>query len=103
MVAALKHLALVANKASCATLGENGALQVSKMTKTLFPGVATSSKGLLREAGNLPVVHTSNGFDPNAYKLMEESGYDFSKSPSPGHVIDTKHYGPNDAQKMMQK
>jgi len=37
--------------------------------------------------------HTSNGFDLDAYKLMEAPGYDFNKLPSPGDVIDTKPYG----------
>jgi len=72
------------------------------MTKAPFPGVATSSKGLLQEESNFLTVCTSNGFDPDAYKLME-SAYDFSKSPSPGHVIDTKPYRPNNMQKMVQK
>ena len=27
-------------------------------------------------------MHTSNGFDPNAYKLMKRFGYDFSKPTS---------------------
>jgi len=62
------------------------------MTKAPFSGVATSSNGLLQEESNLPMVHTSDGFDPNAYKLMEESRYDFSKLASLGHVIDAKAY-----------
>ena len=42
------------------------------------------------------MVHTSDGFDLDAYKLIEESRYDFSKPPSPGNIIDAKPYGPND-------
>jgi len=34
---------------------------------------------------------------------MVESGYDFSESQLPGYVIDAKPYGPNSAQKMVQK
>ena len=68
------------------------------MTKTPCFGVATSSKGLLQEESNLLMVHTSDGFDLNAYKLMKESRYDFSKPSSPGYVIDAKRYGPNAAE-----
>ena len=49
------------------------------------------------------MVHTSDGFDPNAYKLMEESGSDFRKPPSSGYVIDIKPYGPNREPKMVQE
>jgi len=73
------------------------------MTKARFPCVATLFKGLLQEERNLPTVHTSDGFDPDAYKLMEESRYDFSKPPSLGLVINAKPDGPNVAQKMVQK
>jgi len=52
---------------------------------------------------NLPMVNTSDGFNLDAYKLMEELGYDFSKPPSVGHAIDAKPYKSNDAQKMVQK
>ena len=45
------------------------------------------------------MVHTSDGFDPDAYKLIEESEYDFNKLPSLGHVIDAKALGLNEAQK----
>jgi len=46
---------------------------------------------------------TSDGFDPNTYKLMEELGYDFSKPPSPGHVIYARPRGGNDTKKIEQK
>jgi len=42
---------------------------------------------------------TSDGFDSNAYKMMEKFGYNFSKPPSLGHVIEAKPYGPNNTQK----
>jgi len=64
-------------------------LAANKMTKAAFPCVATLSKGSLQEERNLPTVHTSHGFDPDAYKLIEESGYHFNKLPSLGYVIDT--------------
>ena len=77
-------------------------LQVRKMTKAPFLSVATSSKGLLQEETNMPTVHTSNGFDSDAYKLMDELGYNFSKLPSLGHIIDAKPYGSNDVRKIVQ-
>jgi len=71
------------------------------MIKAPFPGVGTSSNGLLHEESNLSTVYTSHEFNPDAYKLMEESGYDFSKPPCPGNIINIKPYEPNDAQKMV--
>ena len=70
------------------------------MTKAHSPCAATLSKGMLQVERNLPMVHTSDGFDPDAYKLMD-LGYDFSKPPSPGYVIDAKPDEPNGAQKML--
>jgi len=63
MVVALKHPELFTDKVSWAILKENDVLPVSKMTKAPFPGVATSSKGLLHKESNLPTVHTSDGFN----------------------------------------
>ena len=69
------------------------------MIKAHLSGVATSSKGLLQEERDLPTMRTSDGFDLDAYKLIEESGYNSSKPPSPRHVTDAKPYGPNDMKK----
>ena len=82
MVAALKHRKLVADKVSRVTLRENGVLPVSKMTKAPLLGVATSSNSLLQEESGLQIAHTSDGFDPHTYKLMEESEYNFNNSSS---------------------
>ena len=41
-------------------------------------GFVMSSKGLLQEEVDLPKVSTEDGFDPNAYKLLKKSGYDFN-------------------------
>jgi len=79
MIAALKSLELLTEKVNWAIFRENSVLPVSKTTKTPLPDVATSSKGLLQEESDLQTMCTSNEFDPNAYKPMEESGYDFSK------------------------
>ena len=77
-------------------------LPVSKMTKAPPLGVATSSNSLLQEESGLPMARTSDGFDPDAYKLMEELGYHFSKPPSLRYIIDAKPYGLNDKQKVVQ-
>jgi len=71
------------------------------MPKAPFPSVATSPKSLLEEKSNLPMVPTSDGFDLDAYNLMEDSGYDFSKLSSLGYAIDKKPYGSNGVQKMV--
>jgi len=51
----------------------------------------------------MPIVHTSDEFDPDTYKFMEELGYDLNEPPSLRHVIDAKPYEPNDTRKMVQK
>jgi len=61
MIVALKHPELFTDKVSWATLKQN--VLVSKITKGCLPGVATSSKGLFQEESNLPMVHSSDGFD----------------------------------------
>jgi len=48
-------------------------------------------------------VNTSNRFDPNAYKLMKKSSYDFSKPPPLGNFIEARPYGLSDTQKMIQR
>ena len=103
MVTTLKHPKFVIDKVNWATLGENDVLVVNKMTKRPFPSVVTSSKHLLQEETNLPMVHTSDGFNLDIYKLMKESGYDFRKPPSPGYVINAKPYGSNSVQKTVQE
>ena len=72
------------------------------MTKARFPSIVTSSKGFLQEKNDLSTMCTSDGFGQDTYKLIKESGYDFS-TPSPEHVIDAKPCGAKDMQKMVQK
>jgi len=67
-----------------------------------LPGFVSSSRGLLLEEGGPPKAQTSDGFDPNAYKLMKRSGYDFRKPPLLGSVIEARPYGLNETQKMIQ-
>jgi len=57
MVAALKHPVLTADKVNWVTLGENGVLPTSKITKAPSPGFATSSKGLVQQESDLLTVH----------------------------------------------
>jgi len=47
MVTTLTHPKLITDKVNWAILVDNGELPASKITKALFPSVATSSKGLL--------------------------------------------------------
>jgi len=94
---------LIANKVNWAIRRESGVLPVSKMTKAAIPAVASSSKGLLQEESDLLTVCISDEFDSDTYNLREDSGYDFSKPASPGHIVDANPYGPNDTQKRVQK
>ena len=108
MVTTLKHPELFVDKVNYDVILGNWRLlvyktQYSKMTKASLLGVVTSSKDLLQEENDLPMVHISDGFDPNAYKLMEKSRYDFKKPPFLGRVMEAKPYGPNDTRKMIQR
>jgi len=62
-----------------------------------------SSKGLLQEEVDLPKVSTEDGFDPNAYKLLRKSGYDFNRPVPLGCVIEAKPYGIYETQKRIQE
>ncbi|XP_057246772.1 uncharacterized protein LOC130589519 [Beta vulgaris subsp. vulgaris] len=42
-------------------------------------------------------------FDPNAYKLLANSGYDFENPASMGNVIEVEPHGINDTQKKLQE
>ena len=68
-----------------------------------LPGFGASSKGLLQEEGDLPSTCTSDRFHLNAYKLRRRSGYDFSKPPLLGSIVEARPYGLNDTQKVIQK
>ena len=73
------------------------------MTRAPFAGFVMSSKGSLQEEVDLPKVGTEDGFDPNAYKLLKKSGYDFNRSVPLGCVIEAKPYGINETQKKIQE
>jgi len=68
-----------------------------------LPGFVSSSEAFLKEGNDLPHTQTKEGFDPNAYKLMERVGYDFQNSATLGKVIEVKAYGLNETQKMIQE
>ena len=46
---------------------------------------------------------TKEGFDPNAYKLMEKAGYDFHNPATLGKVVEVKPHGLNEIQKKIQE
>ena len=68
---------------------------------TPLPGFVSSSKVLLKEENDLPHARTKEGFDPNAYKLMERAGYDFQNPATLGKVIKVKPHGLNETQKVI--
>ena len=70
----------------------------SKLVKAPLVSFILSSKGSLEEEVDLPKVRTEDGFDPNSYKLMKKSGYDFNKPVPLGCVIDI-----NETQKRIQE
>ena len=51
----------------------------------------------------VPRVRTSDGLNSNAYKLMKKFGYDFSKPPPLGNIIEARPYGLNNTQNMIQR
>jgi len=48
-------------------------------------------------------VRIEDGFDPNAYKLLKKSSYDFNRPVPLRCVIETKPYGINETQKRIQE
>ena len=67
-----------ANKASITALKGNETVPApkagqTKLSRPPFAGFVVSSSG----SDNLQNAQTKEGFDPNAYKLMEKASYDF--------------------------
>jgi len=92
------------NKVNFSILKENDMLLVhntryNKLAKAPLPGFIASYKHLIQEASDLLRVHTSDGFDLNACKLMKKSSYDFSKPTPLRNVIKPRPYGLEDTQK----
>ena len=69
------------------------------MSRPPIPGFVVSSK----DSDDLPSVLTKEGFDPNAYKLMEKAGYDFQNPATLGKVVEVKPHGLNKTQKKIQE
>jgi len=63
----------------------------AKVTQPPILGFVISSK----DSDDLPSVQTKEGFDPNAYKLMEKASYDFQNPATLGNVVKVKPYGLN--------
>jgi len=51
----------------------------------------------------LPNARTKEGFDPNAYKLMEKVGYDFQNPTTLRKVVEAKPHGLNETQRKIQE
>ena len=66
-----------------------------KVSRHPLPGFVPSSKALLKEEEVLSHMCTKDGFDPNAYKLMERAGYNFQSPATLGKVIEVKPHGLN--------
>ena len=54
-------------------------------TKPPFKGFIKATRNLVEE-DSLPVRRTEEGFDPKAYKLLANSGYDFQNPPQLGQL-----------------
>ena len=70
-----------------------------KVSRDPLLGFVSCPKILLKEEEDLPNAWTKGGFDPNAYKLMEKAGYDFSNPDALGKVVEVETYGLNKIQK----
>jgi len=71
----------------------------SKVSRPPLAGFVVSSSG----SDNLPNAGTEEGFDKNAYKLMEKAGYDFQNLPTLGKVVEAKPHGLNETQRKIQE
>ena len=57
----------------------------------------------LIKLADLLKVCTEDGFNPNTYKLLKKSGYDFNRPIPLGCVIEAKPYGINETQNRIQE
>ena len=67
----------------------------SKVSRPPIAGFVVSSSG----SDKLSDARTKEGFDPNAYKLMEKAGYDFQNPTTLGKVVEAKPQGLNETQR----
>jgi len=63
-----------------------------KVSRPPLARFVVSSSG----SDNLPNAWTKEGFDPNAYKLMEKADYDFKNPTTLGKVVEAKPHGLNE-------
>jgi len=68
----------------------------SKLVSGPLTDFIMSSNGSLQEEADLSKVRTEDGFDPNVYKLLKKSGYDFNRPVPLGCVIEANSYGINE-------
>jgi len=68
------------------------------LSRPPISGFVISSK----EGDDLPNVRTKEGFDPNAYKLMEKVGYDFQNPATLGKVVEGKPHALTETQRNIQ-
>ena len=58
---------------------------------------------LLYGSDNFSHARTTEGFDPNAYTLMEKAGYDFENLTTLGKVVESKPHSLNETQRKIQE
>jgi len=75
----------------------------SKVSRSSLPGFVSCSRTLLDEEENLLNAQTKEGFNSNAYKLMEKAGYNFNNPVVLGKVVKVQTYGLNKMQKKIQE
>jgi len=71
----------------------------AKVNRPPLSGFVVFSK----EGDDLPSVWTREGFDPNAYKLMERVGYDLQNPATLGKVVEVKPHGLTETQRKIQE
>ena len=69
------------------------------MSRPPISGFVVSSK----ESDDLPSARTREGFDPNAYRLMERAGYDFQNPTALGKIAEAKPHGLTETQRKIQE
>ena len=69
------------------------------MSRPPLSGFVVSSK----EGDDLSSARTREGFDPNAYKLMQRAGYEFQNPAALGKVVEAKPHGLTETQRKIQE
>jgi len=71
----------------------------TKLNRPPLFGFVVSSTG----SDNLPNARTKEGFNLNAYKLMEKVSYDFQNLTTLGRVVEAKPHSLNETQRKIQE